>query len=132
MSATNNPAVAAAVSPIHGLPIFTVTADAVNAPANIMPSSAMLMTPPRSEYIPPSEASVRGVAYLTIDASSDRLIIVRSIEPCTGGPPWPPLSPRTARLPMRGGHGGPPIQVRLFPIYVARRRETSLRKRQIK
>src|SRR5258706_1385146 len=45
----------------------------------MMPSSAMLITPPRSENIPPSDASVSGVAYLTIDARSDRLMMVRSI-----------------------------------------------------
>src|ERR1041384_8037282 len=44
-----------------------------------MPSSAILITPPRSENIPPSEASVSGVAYLTIEARSERLMIVLSI-----------------------------------------------------
>src|SRR5919198_6689774 len=113
MRATNKPAVAAAVSPIHGLPILTVTADAVNAPASIMPSSAMLMTPPRSEYIPPSEARVRGVAYLTIDASNDRLIIVRSISgshvrAALRGRPFPQWISSSQQ---RGGHRGPPVQV---------------------
>ena len=79
MSATSRPATAAHIKPTHGLPILTVTAEAVNAPASMIPSSAMLMTPPRSENIPPSEASVSGVAYLTIEASSDRLMIVRNI-----------------------------------------------------
>jgi hypothetical protein len=32
----------------------------------------MLITPPRSENIPPSDARVSGVAYLTIDASKDK------------------------------------------------------------
>jgi hypothetical protein len=39
----------------------------------------MLMTPPRSENIPPSDARVSGVAYLTIDASNDKLMTVSSI-----------------------------------------------------
>jgi hypothetical protein len=44
-----------------------------------MPSRAMLITPPRSENIPPSDARVRGVAYLTIEASKDKLMMVLSI-----------------------------------------------------
>src|SRR4029078_11995876 len=75
----NKPASAAHISPIQGLPTFTVTAAAVNAPASIMPSRAMLMTPPRSHNIPPNEASVSGVAYLIIDARSERVRIVLSI-----------------------------------------------------
>src|SRR6201995_3611833 len=37
---------------------------ALNAPASITPSSAMLMTPERSENIPPSAARMSGVASL--------------------------------------------------------------------
>jgi hypothetical protein len=37
------------------------------------------MTPPRSENIPPNDASVSGVAYLIIDARRDRVRIVLSI-----------------------------------------------------
>ena len=37
------------------------------------------MTPPRSENIPPNEASVSGVAYLIIDARSESVRMVLSI-----------------------------------------------------
>ena len=30
---------------------------------------------------------------------------------CTGVPPWAPLLARPVQLPLRGGHGGPPVQV---------------------
>src|SRR5215470_15127122 len=79
MRATSNPATIAAQSPTRGLWVKIVTTDAVNAPASIIPSSAILITPPRSEYMPPSAASVRGVEYLTIEASNDKLIIFLSI-----------------------------------------------------
>jgi hypothetical protein len=64
MPATAAPAAIAARRPTQGLPAYHVTAAAVNAPASIKPSSAMLMTPDRSENIPPSAASSRGVASL--------------------------------------------------------------------
>ena len=76
MSATINPAIAAAINPIQGFCVKTVTAAAVKAPASIIPSSAILITPPRSEYIPPSAASISGVESLIIEASNDRLMTV--------------------------------------------------------
>src|SRR5215204_4647439 len=51
----------AATRPTHGLPLAYVVAAAVNAPASIIPSSAMLMTPDRSENKPPSAARMSGV-----------------------------------------------------------------------
>src|SRR4029453_79313 len=60
-SATSPPAPTAAARPAHGLPVAWVIAAAVNAPASIMPSSAMLMTPDRSENSPPNAARMRGV-----------------------------------------------------------------------
>src|SRR5689334_1387984 len=61
ISAISNPAATAAMRPTHGLPLAYVAAAAVNAPASIMPSSAMLMTPDRSENSPPSAARMSGV-----------------------------------------------------------------------
>src|SRR5205085_7709415 len=55
--------------------VKTVPAAAVNAPDSMMPSSAMLMTPPRSEYIPPSAARINGVDSRIIDASNERLMM---------------------------------------------------------
>ncbi|GBE24028.1 hypothetical protein BMS3Bbin02_00293 [bacterium BMS3Bbin02] len=50
---------------------------AVNAPVSMMPSSAMLMTPPRSEKMPPIAARVSGVADLIIAA----IVAVERIAP---------------------------------------------------
>src|SRR4026209_2654657 len=77
----NNPASIPANKPTHGLalpmPNLTsaayVTAAAVNAPANILPSSAMLMTPDRSENSPPIAASTNGAASLIVDAIMDHV-----------------------------------------------------------
>src|SRR4051812_22508867 len=74
----NRPAVIPASSPTQGLklpmPIFVsaayVTAAAVKAPASILPSRAMLMTPDRSEKSPPSAASTSGVARRIVDQTS--------------------------------------------------------------
>src|SRR4249919_2033294 len=70
MPATRTPARMAASKPIHGFRVKTVTAAAVKAPASMIPSSAMLMIPPRSEYRPPSAARIIGVASLMVDAIS--------------------------------------------------------------
>ena len=64
------PAAMAASRPTHGLPAYQVTAAAVNAPASIRPSSAMLMTPARSEKSPPSAASKSGVAVRIVEKMS--------------------------------------------------------------
>src|SRR5574339_324533 len=60
--AINMPAPIAATRPIHGFPVVHVTDAAVNAPASIIASSAMLMTPARSEKRPPIAARMSGVA----------------------------------------------------------------------
>src|SRR6185436_8073528 len=77
-------------NPIHGLapPMWRlvsaacVTAAAVKAPASIFPSSAMLITPERSEKRPPSAASTSGVASRIVEAMSESvkmsLIVLRS------------------------------------------------------
>jgi len=62
-------AIAASI-PTHGFCVKTVTAAAVNAPASINPSSAMLMTPARSEYNPPSAARTSGVAVRIVEKRS--------------------------------------------------------------
>src|SRR5215203_5259822 len=67
------PASTAETSPTHGLPAYHVTAAAVNAPASISPSSAMLMTPARSEKSPPSAASRSGVAKRRAERSRPKL-----------------------------------------------------------
>ena len=38
----------------------------MNAPVSMMPSSAMFTTPERSHIMPPSAASVRGVAVMSV------------------------------------------------------------------
>src|SRR5690242_2617656 len=48
-----------------------VSAAAVNAPASIFPSSAILITPERSEKRPPSAASTSGVARRIVEAMSE-------------------------------------------------------------
>src|SRR5262245_53909392 len=76
-----SPARSPASKPTHGLafpiPIFVsaacVTAAAVKAPASILPSSAMLITPDRSENSPPSAASTSGVASLIVDAINENV-----------------------------------------------------------
>src|SRR6185503_15052229 len=77
-------------NPIHGLapPMWRlvsaayVTAAAVKAPASIFPSSAMLITPDRSEKSPPSAASTSGVASRIVEAMSENVkisfIVLRS------------------------------------------------------
>src|ERR1051325_386264 len=67
--------------PIHGLAApmpsrvstACVSAAAVKAPASIFPSSAMLITPERSEKSPPSAASTSGVAVLIVEAIKERV-----------------------------------------------------------
>ena len=46
-------------------------AAAANAPASMMPSSAMLMTPARSENRPPSAANTNGVASRNVDMTRE-------------------------------------------------------------
>src|SRR6267142_2725970 len=53
--------------PTQGLPAAYVMAAAVNAPASMIPSSAILMTPARSENRPPRAASTNGVASRNVD-----------------------------------------------------------------
>src|SRR6185369_15977811 len=65
--------------PIHGLAVpipsrvstQCVNAAAVKAPASILPSSAILITPERSEKRPPSAASTSGVASRIVEAMSE-------------------------------------------------------------
>src|SRR3954464_12554408 len=66
----NIPAAMAAASPIHGLPETRVTEAAAKAPASIIPSRPMLITPDRSENSPPIAARMSGVGSRTVDASS--------------------------------------------------------------
>src|SRR5215510_1907725 len=76
-----SPAIMPPNKPIHGLaaPIPSrvstacVSAAAVNAPASIFPSSAILITPERSEKRPPSAASTSGVASRIVEAMSERV-----------------------------------------------------------
>ena len=46
-----------------------MTTAAVNAPASINPSSAILITPARSENMPPSAANISGVAERIVEKS---------------------------------------------------------------
>src|SRR6185369_4915586 len=67
--------------PIHGLAVpipsrvstQCVNAAAVKAPASILPSSAILITPERSEKRPPSAASTSGVASRIVEAMSENV-----------------------------------------------------------
>src|ERR1043166_6526258 len=71
--------------PIHGLAapaprrVSTqcVSAAAVKAPASILPSSAILITPERSEKRPPSAASTSGVASRIVEAMSEKVKMSR-------------------------------------------------------
>src|SRR5689334_4751389 len=81
MTAMKSPARIPESKPTHGLALprcnflsaAYVTAAAVKAPASIFPSSAMLMTPERSENSPPSAASTSGVANLMVDAIKEKV-----------------------------------------------------------
>src|SRR5215510_13997935 len=74
-----SPAIMPPSKPNHGLaaPIprlvsaACVSAAAVKAPASIFPSSAILITPERSEKSPPSAASTSGVASRIVEAMSE-------------------------------------------------------------
>src|ERR1044071_8704737 len=80
-----SPATMPPSKPNHGLaaPIprlvsaACVSAAAVKAPASIFPSSAILITPERSENRPPSAASTRGVASRIVEAMSERVKMSR-------------------------------------------------------
>ncbi len=80
IEATAMPATIAAAIAIQGLPVKWFTAAAANAPASISPSSAMLITPERSENIPPSAASRSGVASRIVEKTIATLKI-SSIRP---------------------------------------------------
>src|ERR1051326_1985711 len=77
--------------PIHGLAApmpsrvstACVSAAAVKAPASIFPSSAILMTPERSEKSPPSAASTSGVERRIVEAMSEK---VKMSLMCLNGP----------------------------------------------
>ena len=62
MSASRPPATIANTRPRNHEPVMSAPSTAKNAPIRSMPSSAMLMTPLRSENRPPSAAKVSGVA----------------------------------------------------------------------
>src|ERR1044071_3688319 len=76
-----SPATMPPSKPNHGLaaPIprlvsaACVSAAAVKAPASIFPSSAILITPERSEKRPPSAASTSGVASRMVEAMSENV-----------------------------------------------------------
>ena len=65
-SACNAPKIApeatAITSPRNHEPVMSAPQAPKNAPISIMPSSAMLMTPERSENRPPSAPKISGVA----------------------------------------------------------------------
>src|SRR6185369_11883305 len=75
----NSPAIIPPNKPNHGLAApmprlvsaACVSAAAVKAPASIFPSSAILITPERSEKRPPSAASTSGVARRIVEAMSE-------------------------------------------------------------
>ena len=61
-AAKTAPATIAITIPRSHEPVLSAPSAPKNAPISIMPSSAMLMTPERSEKSPPSAPSVSGVA----------------------------------------------------------------------
>src|SRR5450759_130773 len=67
------PATTAAMTPSHVLPVASATAVPANAPVSIMPSSAMLTMPLRSQIVPPMAASASGVAMRIADAKRSGL-----------------------------------------------------------
>src|SRR4029079_9943408 len=75
----NSPAIIPPNKPNHGLAApmprlvsaACVSAAAVKAPPSIFPSSAILITPERSEKRPPSAASTSGVASRIVEATSE-------------------------------------------------------------
>ena len=88
-----------------------------NAPVSIIPSSAMLTTPLRSEKRPPSAANVSGVANRSVAASSaphaktesrcatlERVASTPPSDACEpghdGAPADPPLCRLTAQMPQ--------------------------------
>ena len=62
ISASRPPAAIPISTPRYQVPVRSAPSTAKNAPVSSMPSSAMLMTPLRSENRPPSEAKISGVA----------------------------------------------------------------------
>src|SRR5262249_61802237 len=62
------PTSAASRTASHRFPVRWLPTTAPNAPPNIMPSSAMLNTPERSEKTPPTAANPSGVAIRTVAA----------------------------------------------------------------
>src|SRR4029079_2829223 len=77
----NSPAIIPPNKPNHGLAApmprlvsaACVSAAAVKAPASIFPSSAILITPERSEKRPPSAASTSGVASRIVEAINENV-----------------------------------------------------------
>src|SRR6266496_4317421 len=67
IAAISVPATIPASNPMYGLPTAYVTAAAVKAPASIIPSSAILITPERSENKPPRAARINGVESRIVD-----------------------------------------------------------------
>ena len=80
IAAISIPAPIPANRPTNGLPTACVTAAAVNAPANIIPSKAILMTPDRSENIPPKAARIKGVVSRIVDQIND-MVNISAIGP---------------------------------------------------
>src|SRR5689334_19097030 len=93
--ATAAPAAIAAAIPSHGLWTKWVTVAAVKAPASMSPSSAMLITPARSEKSPPRAAKRSGVARRMAELTRPRF--QRS---CTSAP-----APRRGAPAVEGAGG---------------------------
>ena len=82
-SAISAPATAPVRMPSTALPVVTVIANAVTAPASIMPSTPRLSTPERSATSSPRAANKSGVAAL-ITVTSTRVVASRLMR---GRPP---------------------------------------------
>jgi hypothetical protein len=78
---------------------------AANAPANIFPSRAILITPERSENIPPSAARTSGVANLIVDQSNAivkmSLIVLDRVFSTVRGSGWSRLNAEASFLTIR-------------------------------
>src|SRR3954451_19628530 len=68
-------------SPSSHEPVLSAPQIPQNAPMSIMPSRPMLMTPLRSEMVPPSAANSSGVANRSIEANSADHTTTRSRLP---------------------------------------------------
>ncbi len=69
---------------------------------------ALMGSPPKCETLLKSGAYITNLVALTGNLILDGALI------CRGGPPWPPYA--AERSLTRGGHVGPPLQIRALPI----------------